>query len=344
MIFMDFGEKDVKKISIIAIVGVLIILSVMIIWPILVSVIGGLLLAYVFMPTYRTINRYVRNKNASASIVVIIIVVTLLLVLWFITPLIIKQSFDFLLALQKVDMTAVVKTIFPSASEQFTSQLVVTLNNVAGSAFSSGTSGLSDFLSNLPNILLNFFILGFVFFFAMRDSDKLMEFAKSVSPLSEAKEKIVVKRFKDMTSAVIYGWIIVGIIQGILAGIGFFLFGINGALVLTILAIFLSIIPFLGPAFVWVPVSIYMLISGDIQPVIGFVVYNLLIVSLVDNILRSYIISRKTDLSPAIVLVGVIGGIFVFGAVGIVVGPLLLAYLLTLLESFKDKSIYALFS
>lgn len=344
MIFMDFGEKDVKKISMILIIAVLIILSVMVVWPILIAVIGGLLLAYVFMPIYRKINQYVKNKNAAASLVVIIIVVSLLVVLWFLTPLIIAQAFDFLLALQKIDMNTVIKAVFPSSSEQFASQLTVTLNNIASTAFSLGTSWLSDFLTNLPTILLDFFILGFVFFFALRDSNRLAEFAKSISPFPEAKEKIIVKKFKDMTSAVVYGWIIVGILQGILAGIGFFLFGVNGALVLTILAIFLSIIPFLGPAFVWVPVTVYLLLTGNIQTVIGFVIYNLLIVSLLDNILRSYIISRRTDLSPAIVLVGVIGGIFTFGAVGIVVGPLLLAYLLTLLESFKDKSIYALFS
>ncbi len=341
---MDFGEKDVKKISIIIIVAALIILSVMIVLPILVSVIGGLLLAYVFMPVYKIINRYVKNKNASASLVVIIIVVSLLVFLWFVTPLVIRQSFDFLVTLQKVDMTAVVKTLFPSASTAFVTQLSLTLNNVVSSAFSSGTSSLSDFITSLPNILLDFFILGFVFFFAIRDSDKLVDFAKTISPLSEAKEKIVVKRFKDMTSAIIYGWIIVGIIQGILAGIGFFLFGVQGALVLTLLAIFLSIIPFLGPAFVWVPVSVYLLITGNVQTVIGYVIYNLLIVSLIDNIMRSYIISKRTDISPAIILVGMIGGIFVFGVVGIVVGPLILSYLLTLLESFKDKSIYVLFA
>ena len=97
----------------------------------------------------------------------------------------------------------------------------------------------------------------------MRDSDKLINFVKGISPLNDAKEKIVVKHFKDMTGAVIYGWVVVGIIQGILAGVGFFLFGIKSALVLTIVAIFLSIIPFLGPAFVWVPVSIFLLMQGN---------------------------------------------------------------------------------
>ena len=164
---------------------------------------------------------------------------------------------------------------------------------------------------NIPSILLDFFITGFIFFYATRDSDKLVEFAKSISPLNEAKEKIVVKKFEDMTGAIVYGWIIVGIIQGVLAGIGLFIFGVKSALILTLFAIFLSIIPFLGPAFIWVPVSIYLLTTGNVQIVIGYVLYNLLIVSLIDNILRSYIISKRTNVSPAVVLVGIIGGLYV---------------------------------
>ena len=341
---MDFGEKDIKKISIIAIVAILIILAIIVIKPFLISIIGGLLLAYVSMPVYKKINLIVKNKSAASFLLVMLIVAGILAILWFATPVLIKQSFEFLIEIQKVDMQSIVTKLFPTASESFITQMTVTLNNVVSKAFSSGTNYLGEFLSNLPKILLDLFILGFIFFFAMRDSDKIISFAKGISPLTEAKEKIVIKHFKDMTGAIIYGWVIVGIVQGTLAGIGFFLFGIKNALVLTFLAIFMSIIPFLGPAFVWVPISIFLLIQGDTPVFIGFILYNLLIVSLADNILRSYIISRRTDISPAIILIGMLGGIFVFGVVGLIIGPLVLAYLLTLLESFKDKSIYSLFA
>jgi predicted PurR-regulated permease PerM len=72
--------------------------------------------------------------------------------------------------------------------------------------------------------------------------------------------------------------------------------------------------------------------------------YNLFIVSVIDNVLRSYIISRKTNLSQAIVLVGMLGGLFLFGILGLIIGPLIMAYLIALLESYKDKSLYTLFT
>ncbi len=342
---MDFGEKDVKKISIIILVGILTVIAFLVVRPFLISIIGGLLLAFIFMPFYKKINKYVKNKSIAASIVSSIIVLSLVAILWFTTPILVKQAFELFLSVQKLDMQGIITKLFPTASAALINQITTTLNSGVSNIFSGGANYLSKFITDIPKILLDFFILGFIFFFALRDSDKLGVFIKGISPLNETKEKIVVKHFKDMTSAIIYGWVIVGIIQGTLAGIGLFIFGINSALVLTIFAIFLSIIPFLGPMFVWIPVGIYMAATGtSSSTLIAYLLYNLLIVSLVDNILRSYIVSKRTNVPSSVVLVGMIGGIFVFGVVGLIIGPLVLAYLLTLIESFKDKSIYALFS
>jgi len=147
-----------------------------------------------------------------------------------------------------------------------------------------------------------------------------------------------------MTNSIVYGWVVVGIIQGLLAGLGFFIFGVENPLVLTFLAILFSIIPFLGPFFIYMPVGIYFFTQGHVFIGVTFLLYNLLMVSTVDNFLRSYIIARKTNVHSAIILIGMIGGFFTFGVIGLLVGPLLLAYILILIESFKDKSIYALFS
>ncbi len=342
---MEFGEKDVKKISILLLAAVLIVLAFIVVQPFIISAISGLILAYIFMPVYRKINYYVKNKSAAAFILVMLILVCIFAALWFAAPVMIKQTFDLFLTVQKIDMQKFVHTLFPTASSDFVTQMTVTLNNISSKAFSASANALSSFLTNLPKFLLDLFILGFIFFYGMRDAEQLKAFVKGISPLSESKEKIVVNHFKNMTGAILYGWVVVGVIQGLLAGIGFFIFGVKSALILTVIAIFLSIIPFLGPAFVWVPVGIYLIATtNNAGMIIGYFLYNLLIVSLVDNIIRSYIISKRTEVSPAVILLGMLGGIFMFGVTGIVIGPLVLAYLLTLLESFRDKSIYTLFS
>src|SRR3989344_8769984 len=132
---MDLGEKDIKKISILLLFAVLIILCFIIIRPFLTSIIGGLLLAYVFSPIYRRFNFYINNKNISASLITILILAIAFSVLWFTAPLLIKQLFELLITVQKVDMQAVVKSLFPSASEAFISQMTITLQNIISSAF-----------------------------------------------------------------------------------------------------------------------------------------------------------------------------------------------------------------
>lgn len=341
---MELGEKDVRKISTLAILGVLIVVAFLIIRPFFIPIVGGLLLAYVFMPLYNFITKFIRNKSISAALVVSIIIVILLAILWIVTPLLIRQAFDTLLIVQKIDMYEVTKKLFPSASEAFLGQVSATISSTISNAFATASTSLSNFLRDIPKLALDFFILGFVFFFSLRDSDRLKSFVKAISPLSDAKEKVAVKHFKDMTGAVIFGWILVGVIQGTLAGLGFFIFGVPNALILTILAILLSVIPFLGPAFVWVPVGFYLLSTSNSTVIITFLLYNLIVVSLIDNVIRSYIISKRTNAHPTIILVGMLGGIFLFGIVGLILGPLILAYLLTLLESFKDNNIYSLFS
>lgn len=340
---MNITDKDVKKLTLIILIVLLLVLVYVIVKPVLIASIGGLILAYMFTPFYKKVTALVKNRTLAATLVSFTILICLFVVLWFIIPLIMQQVFEIFSYSQKFDAQKFIKVLFPHSAERFIVQLSVTINELIGKASSTVLNSLLDVFLELPNIMINLFVAGFVFFFALRDAQQFNTFFKGLSPFSEAKEKVLVKHFKDVTDSVIYGQIIVGIVQGLLAGIGFLAFGVDNALVLTLLAIFFSIIPFIGPAIVWIPVAVYLFSSGNDTAAFIYLAYNILIVSLVDNFLRSYLVSRKTNLSPALIMIGMIGGIYIFGILGLVIGPLALAYLLTLVESFKDKSLYSLF-
>ncbi len=341
---MDINEKDVKKLSLILLIILLLVLVFLLVRPVLAPVIGGLILAYAFMPFYKKINTYIHNKSLAASIVCLTIIVFIVLILWFLIPVMLRQVSELYLASQNVDMAQFLKSIIPTASDTFLFQATKVVNGAVGTIIQSSRNALLGFVLDIPSIAINLFILSFVFFFAMRDSEKLKAFAKGLSPLSESKEKIIIKHFKDMTDAIVYGQIIVGVVQGLLAGFGFWIFGVEHAALLTVLSILFSLIPFLGPFIVWIPVALYLFATKSSGLALGFLIYNVFVVSIADNVLRSYLVSRKTSLSPAIVIIGMLGGVYVFGIIGLVIGPLLLAYLITLLESLKDKSIYSLFA
>ncbi|HLC53384.1 MAG TPA: AI-2E family transporter [Candidatus Nanoarchaeia archaeon] len=341
---MEFNERSVKKFSILFIIAALGVLAYLIIRPVLEAVIGALILSYLFMPLYRKLLPAVRNRTLAASLVSAVLILIIVIPTWFLIPIVVQQIFAIFKFSQSIDIGNIINALFPTASAQFSQQAIVAISSFINKVSTAALNGLVGVFLDVPTITLNLFIACFVFFFALRDGDQLREFFVDLSPFSETKERVLVKHFRDITDSVIYGQIIIGLVQGALAGLGFLMFGIKNALVLTILATLLSITPIVGPFIVWIPIAIYLFASGNTNIAFGYLLYNLLIVSTVDNILRSYLVSRRTNLSPAVIFVGMMGGLFVFGVMGLILGPLILAYFLLFLKSYKDKTLYSLFS
>ncbi len=340
---MDLTEKDIKRGSLILLLLALAVLAIMIVRPVFLAIFGGLILAFVFLSIYKFILRFVRSKNLAAGIVSIIVLLIIFVPLWFLLPLVIKQVFDLFQITQTLDIGGLISKILPSASETLVSQISLTAENALGKMTSSILNSLVDFLVNFAVVALNLFLVAFVFFFALRDEDKLREFAAGLSPLNKNQEKNLVKQFKDMTNSIIFSNFLVGIMQGLIAGLGLYLFGVPNTLILTMVAVVLGILPMLGVGFVYVPVALYLLISQDVPTAVIFIIYNLVFVTGVESVIRTKLVSRKTQVSQVIVLIGMIGGTFVFGILGLLIGPLILAYFITFLKAYKEKTLSSFF-
>ena len=341
---MPVSSQEMRRVLVSSLILILVILSFMVLRPIILSIIAGLIFAYAFFPVYKKVNSILKEKNTSALAVCFMIFLVIFIPLWFVIPTIIQQTFDMFTALQSIDINGIVTKIFPAASQQFQKDLTSIIINFIGDITSTTLDYMINFLLNMPTVLLHAAVVIFVFFFTLRDHDKLKEFASGISPFRKDKEKILVKKFKELTSSVVFGYIIVGVIQGIATGLGLLIFGVPHALLLTALAIFASILPMVGPWFIWVPVTLYLFATGNVGQAIGFGLYSAILVSSIDNILRPYIVSRKTGTSSVIVLIGMIGGLFLFGILGIILGPLILSYLILFLKAYKDKTLSDMFS
>jgi len=341
---MAIRDIDVRKAVAIGVILVLAILSFLVIQPILISIITGLLLAYIFNPVYKKVFIVFREKNTAALAVSLLIVLIIFIPLWFLVPLAIKQVFELFSYFQNLDIAGFVRSVIPSTSPQLQIDITTTIISFIGDITTGVLGTLRDLIINLPTILLHLAVVMFVFYFALRDGDKLKKYASELSPFQKEKEKVLIKQFKDITYSIIFGFFIVGIIQGIATGIGLFVFGVPRALLLTVFAIFASIIPIVGPWLIWVPAAIYLFATGNIGLAIGFTLYSVLFVSTIDNLLRPYIVARRTDLSSVIVLIGMIGGILVFGVIGLILGPLILAYLISFLDAYRNKALSSIFN
>lgn len=323
---------------------ILIVLSFLLLKPLLLSIIIGIILAFVFLPLYNQINKFLKLKGLSAFLMCILLLVVIILPLWYLAPIAIDQSIKFYISSQQMDLITPFKTIFPSLfkTETFSTEIGSAIQSFVTKSTNSLMNNLSNFILNFPRIFLQLLVVFFTFFFVLRDNDKLILYIKSLLPFSKEVETKLFHSSKNITMSIIYGQVLVGIVQGAITGIGFFLFKVPNALLLTVLAAVAGIFPIIGTAVVWIPVAIFFFLAGNTVSAFGVIIFGL-ISSVLENFIKPIFVSKRTKVNSSIILIGMIGGLFMFGILGIILGPLILSYLLIVLEIFRNKKIPGIF-
>jgi predicted PurR-regulated permease PerM len=334
------SEKNLKSMVIIALVLCLFVLAAIIIRPLAISIFLGALLGYMFYPIYFWFFKKTKRENLSAFIICIgVLSIVIMIFLLFIGSLT-SQAVNLYLSFREANLNDIIQKITLNlfSSSQSSEMISNSLKSVTSNLIDHYLTGFNNFILNLPNIGLQFFVVFFVFFYSLRDGEKAIQYVKSLAPFEKDVQEKFFKKFEEVTYSVLYGQVVVGIIQGVLAGIGFFIFGVHNAILLTLISIIAGVIPFLGAWLVWVPVDIYLFLGGNTNAGIGLLIYGSTVVSLLDNLLRPILISRKTQINSAIIIVGMIGGLIVYGILGLIMGPLILAYVLLVLELYRKRA------
>jgi len=329
-----------KKIMTVVILIVLLVLSFFLLKPIIMSIIIGVILAFIFTPVYDFGFRYIKRKNLTAFLMCLLLVALIVVPLWYVSPIAIDQSIKFYMDSQDLDFVTPLKTIFPSffQSEEFSNEIGLAIHSFVTKTTNSLMNSLSNLILNFPTLFLKLLVVFFTFFFVLRDKEEMIEYIKSLLPFSKEVEKRLFKSSKDLTLSILYGQVLLGMIQGITAGIGFFIFGVPNALLLTILAAIAGIFPIIGTTIIWIPVALYMIIAGNTVSALGVVMFGL-ISSVIEAFFKPIFISRRAKMNSSLILFGMVGGILFFGLLGIILGPLILAYLFIVIEAFRNKKL-----
>jgi predicted PurR-regulated permease PerM len=333
-----------RKVIITVILSILAVLSFLVLKPILLAIIVGIILTVIFAPLYNWTFKILKSKNFSAALVCIFLILLIIMPFWFLTPIFVKQSFEVYLVSQQMDFVTPLKAIFPDffASEEFSAEIGSIIHSFVTSATNSLVNSLSQLIINFPTLFLQLLVVFFTFFFVLKDKEEIVSYTKSLLPFSGDVKERLFKSSKEITISVTYGQILIGMIQGLIVSIGFFIFGINNAMLLTLLAILAGMFPVIGTTIVWLPVVIYLFIAGNTIPAIGITFFGV-ISNLIDNILRPIFVSRLARMHPLLILIGMIGGLFFFGILGFILGPLILAYSLIMLEVYRGRQISGIF-
>ncbi len=332
-------ERFKDLITYILIIG-LFILAFMIVKPIIYSIIFGVLLAYIFYPLYRFLYRKTNSKNFSAIVICLSFFVLLVVIIGLILSSLLSQIINFSVYLQQVNFVEVLKESFPEfvSSYDSSTEIVRSMKNSLSTMLDNFTVSIGNFVLNTPTLLLQLLVVFLIFFFSLKDGEDVVEYLKSLAPFDKNLQIKFFNYFKDITNSVLVGQIVVGALQGLIAGIGYFVFGVPNALLITIMTMIIGVIPIIGPWLVWVPVDIYLFAVGKTGAGIGLLIYGLFLINWIDTIVRPMIVSRKTQINQGVVLIGMIGGLFMFGVLGLIIGPLILAYVLLVIELYRKQA------
>ncbi|MEM7453078.1 MAG: AI-2E family transporter [Planctomycetota bacterium] len=175
-------------------------------------------------------------------------------------------------------------------------------------------------------------------YFFLLDGPKMMESLHGLFPMDDAHERELVQEFNNVSRAVVLATLLSALAQGILAGIGFYVCGLDAVFLLTLLTFGLAMVPFIGAAAVWVPCAIYLYVfEGNLTAAIGLAVYGAVVVSMVDNLIKPYVLHGQSNLHPLVALLSVLGGVTALGPIGILVGPMVVVFLQTLLKILQRE-------
>ena len=187
---------------------------------------------------------------------------------------------------------------------------------------------------------LQLFVLLYALFFFLVDGPGILRTIMHYLPLGPDQEEALLERFVSVTRATLKGSLLIGVIQGGLAGLAFWAAGVPGPAFWGTVMVVLSVIPALGAAFVWVPAVIYLFVVGEVGAAVGLLIWSAVVVSTVDNFLRPRLVGRDARMSDLLILLSTLGGIVLFGAVGFIVGPIVAALFVTIWhiygEAFDD--------
>jgi len=186
-------------------------------------------------------------------------------------------------------------------------------------------------------IAIYFFLMLYLLYFFMRDGEKIVEGMIRALPFGDERERHLIERFAEVSRATIKGTLIVGIVQGLFGGIMFAAFGIGAPVLWGVVMALLSIIPAVGPALVWLPAAIMLIANGSIWSGIIMIALGSLVIGLADNLLRPVLVGRDTRMPDYLILLSTLGGLTAFGISGIVIGPIIAAFFLSIWEMAEEE-------
>ena len=319
-----------------------------VLWPLYGAVFWGAIFALIFTPLFLRLLKAMKGRRTLAALSAVgIILVLVIIPLALIGVLLMQEASAVYQRVQSGELSfaSYFQQVFNALPGWVTGLLErfgMNSTGVIQDRLSQALSRGSQFIAaqalsigqNAFDFVVSFFVMLYLLFFLLRDGAALARRIHESVPLeADIKHDLAVK-FVTVIRATVKGNVLVAALQGALGGLIFWLLGIHAPVLWGTLMAFLSLLPAVGAALVWVPVAIYFLVTGAIWQGLALIAFGVLVIGLVDNILRPVLVGKDTKMPDYVVLVSTLGGMSLFGLNGFVIGPVVAAMFMAVWHLF----------
>jgi len=307
------------------------ILAILIVKPFFTTIAFAAVFAYWLYPLHRRISKNIRTLP-SALVLSGILFVTLLAIVQYGIFMFVKEAINAAEVLGTADASSIFVRIFgekllaASTIKSIFSRIAVTF-----------TVRATEILYSIPSMIVSFFAFILAFFYFLLDGPRIVTWLKQNIPFPRDKRKIMIANTQNYMNAFLKAHVIIGLVQGLACALGFYLFGLHEYILIgSLAAALLSILPIIGPYLLYAPVSILLIAQGNAPAGVGLLIYGVAIGSILDYVIRPQLTGKYASMHPLAVLIGVLGGMVVFGLIGVLIGPIILGLSITVIEGLSE--------
>jgi len=322
-----------------------------ILWPFFGAVLWGTILAILFAPLYRRLLRFMGQRRTVAAIATVMIVLLIVILpLTLVGALLVQEAVSVYEKFQsgELNLGRYFQQVFgalPGWISDLLDRFELTNLGSMQEKLSTGLMEGSQFVAakalnigqNTFDLIVNLCIVLYLLFFLVRDGDDLVRRIRTAIPLHADQQRELFNRFTTVIRATVKGNVVVAIVQGALGGLIFWFLGVHAPVLWAVVMAFLSLLPAVGSALVWLPVAIYFLVTGATWQGIVLIAFGVLVIGLVDNVLRPTLVGKDTKMPDYVVLISTLGGMAIFGLNGFVIGPVIAAMFMAVWDIFASS-------
>lgn len=311
-------------------------------WLLLAPFLPALALAAVVTticyPMYRRLRRRIpgQRDGIAAAIATILVLVIIVIPVFFVSTIVVNEVVSFYRVLSSDDNSLLMNYV--QNAEQFVEEYAPNLEfDISGQIQQAAqwfAGNIGAIFAGTAATLFLLFISIIGLFYAFRDGERFTRWLVRVSPLPDNEDEVILARLALAVRSVVVGVVLVSIIQGVVAAVGFSLFGIERAVLWASIAAIAALLPGIGTSVIMIPAVAFLFLTGDIANGFGLLVWAIFAVIIIDSFIAPYLMSRGNKLHPFIILLSVLGGISMFGPIGFVIGPVIISLFMVLLEIY----------